>query len=424
MADGKDRVWIGNLGKHNEGTTTGAWLELPYDEHALGDWLREHVGIGEPRWDGGVYEEYWVDDADFCGRLGELSAGKLVGTWALLSTLNAAAQIAASLQEDVLEDVKAYIEADGVGNLDELCNVMLQADDICAWPLAQKKWFYSSEREAAARNIDLGVLVGDDDKTMRRHISAEKVGESYGEGGYFSGDVWLDSSCAGDIDDELCREDLIAGETHGGLTAAAKRAGASSMEEITEIAKGTMKSCGFFGESKHGDIDALAKKDPKLFLACANTIADIADYGNEDAVCAYVEGCLPASYGVTEVASVVQQAERLVFRELEPAWDKSDAEKLGEAIIKEQGVDSFSHEDLMEYFDEEDYAHDLIVDGDITVTDGFILNNGATEVDLDKYDHDEIVAEGADRARMLSRASELTAQGNVEPQMNKEGEEL
>lgn len=406
MVNGKDEVWIGNLGKYNEGSLTGAWLELPYDEDALGDWLRDHVGIGELRWDGGVYEETYIGDTDFCGRLGDLGAGKLVGSWTSLRLVNAAAQIAGSLRENALESVRAYVEADGVSSLEDLCNVMLQADEILAYLLREKLWYYGSPEKAVARNIDVAEAFCVDDEVMRKYISAEAVGEAVGQGGCFSGDVWLDTVATPDLALETCREDVIAGEAYGGLSAAAKAAGARD-EDVVWMAQDFLKSCGFFGEAKYGAIDAMASSDPELLVACANTIADTADYGNEDAVGAYVENCLPASYGPAEVAAVVQGAGELVFRELEPGRAKSDAVKLGEAVIEEWGTASFSHEDLTEYFDEEGYAHDLITVGDITVTDGFIMDNNATCVDLDKYDLDEILAEGADRARMCSRASEI-----------------
>lgn len=406
MANGKDKVWIGNLGKYNEGSLAGAWLELPYDEDTLSDWLGEHAGIGEPRWDGGVYEESFVGDTDLCGRLGELGAGELIGSCPSLRSLNATAQIAASLREDALENVRAYMEADGASNLEDLCNLMLQADEIVAYPLKEKQWYYGSPEKAVAQNIDVAEAFCVGDEEMRKHISADAVGEAYGQDGCFSGDVWLDTEATPDLARHACREDVISGETYGGFAAAAKATGAR-VDDVVWTAQDFLKSCGFFGEAKHGEIDAMASGDPELLVACANTIADVADYGNEDAVEAYVENCLPADYGPVEVAAVIQAADKLVYRELEPGWGKSDDARLGEAIVTEMGAASFSHEDLVEYFDEESYAHDLIVGGSITVTDGFIVDNDATEVDLDKYDHDEIIAEGADRARMCSRAAEL-----------------
>ena len=38
-------VWIGNLGKYNEGELVGEWLELPVSKKELDAFLREKVGL-------------------------------------------------------------------------------------------------------------------------------------------------------------------------------------------------------------------------------------------------------------------------------------------------------------------------------------------------------------------------------------------
>ena len=59
------KIFITNLGKYNEGSLVGEWADLD-DFESLED-LEESgffkkIGIGSPRWDGGVYEEYFVTD--------------------------------------------------------------------------------------------------------------------------------------------------------------------------------------------------------------------------------------------------------------------------------------------------------------------------------------------------------------------------
>lgn len=56
-------VFVENLGKYNEGELVGRWLELPCSDDELQSALKE-IGIGSPRFDGGVYEEWFVADWD------------------------------------------------------------------------------------------------------------------------------------------------------------------------------------------------------------------------------------------------------------------------------------------------------------------------------------------------------------------------
>ena len=38
-------VWVGNLGRYNEGTLIGGWLRLPVDEQRIDRFLTEQVGL-------------------------------------------------------------------------------------------------------------------------------------------------------------------------------------------------------------------------------------------------------------------------------------------------------------------------------------------------------------------------------------------
>ena len=39
------RVWVGNLGKYNEGILVGEWITLPMPKNQLDDILRNKVGL-------------------------------------------------------------------------------------------------------------------------------------------------------------------------------------------------------------------------------------------------------------------------------------------------------------------------------------------------------------------------------------------
>ena len=64
------KVWIGNLGKYNEGELVGEWLELPVSKKELNTFLREKVGLQLTQEEvekslaetGNCYEEYMIND--------------------------------------------------------------------------------------------------------------------------------------------------------------------------------------------------------------------------------------------------------------------------------------------------------------------------------------------------------------------------
>ena len=64
------KVWIGNLGKYNEGELVGEWLELPVSKKELNTFLREKVGLQLTQKEvekslaetGNCYEEYMIND--------------------------------------------------------------------------------------------------------------------------------------------------------------------------------------------------------------------------------------------------------------------------------------------------------------------------------------------------------------------------
>ena len=53
------RVYVGNIGRYNEGSLVGGWTTLPMGRDDLDAFLRDRVGI-----DGERYEEYRIDDFD------------------------------------------------------------------------------------------------------------------------------------------------------------------------------------------------------------------------------------------------------------------------------------------------------------------------------------------------------------------------
>ena len=64
----KSKVWIGNLGKYNEGVLMGEWVPLPIDEEAQNE-LFKRIGLEYYDDAGNLietgYEEYFIGDYDF-----------------------------------------------------------------------------------------------------------------------------------------------------------------------------------------------------------------------------------------------------------------------------------------------------------------------------------------------------------------------
>lgn len=58
MMNNEVKVWVGNLGKYNEGNLVGKWIELPIDEDDL-EKVLESIGI-----DNEEYEEIFIADYD------------------------------------------------------------------------------------------------------------------------------------------------------------------------------------------------------------------------------------------------------------------------------------------------------------------------------------------------------------------------
>ena len=40
-------IWVGNLGKYNEGELKGGWLELPKEKEEIDKFLKEVVGLND-----------------------------------------------------------------------------------------------------------------------------------------------------------------------------------------------------------------------------------------------------------------------------------------------------------------------------------------------------------------------------------------
>lgn len=132
-------VWVGNLGRYNEGTLIGGWLRLPTDEQRINRFLTEQVGLTldaqqayEIGRQGGVtYEEYGIFDHEYTGLLAALDYRP--GEYEDLHSLNTLAQAARIFTQDqpeALEAVRLAADMNGVHDPIGLANLLVQSEDI------------------------------------------------------------------------------------------------------------------------------------------------------------------------------------------------------------------------------------------------------------------------------------------------------
>ena len=139
-------VWIGNLGKYNEGELVGEWLELPVSKKELDTFLREKVGLQLTQEevdkalaeDGVCYEEYMINDY-------ETDLPIKVSEYSNLTMLNLLAL--ASERVNNMEAVEAYIDSQSTDDIEEIINIMLQEDEIPFYSYEEDSEYLSNEEK-------------------------------------------------------------------------------------------------------------------------------------------------------------------------------------------------------------------------------------------------------------------------------------
>ena len=97
------KIYLTNLGKYNEGSLVGEWVELPCTGSEL-EAVMERIGISDkPDENGNYYEEYFITDYETDVH------GLEVGEYDNLDELNELAETLDSLDEYDLEIVEAMI---------------------------------------------------------------------------------------------------------------------------------------------------------------------------------------------------------------------------------------------------------------------------------------------------------------------------
>jgi hypothetical protein len=230
-------VWIGNLGKYNEGELVGEWLELPVSKKELDAFLREKVGLQLTQEEvdkalvetGVCYEEYMINDY-------ETDLPIKISEYTNLTMLNLLAL--ASEKVNNMEAIEAYIDSQSTDDIEEIINIMLQEDDIPFYSYEEDSEYLSNEEKYGMSKANWnGLQEVLDQHNVSDYFDYERYGADDDVILYDTG--YLDSIESGNIDLHYY-----------------------SLEEIKETLN--------YDEEEIEIIKNELKKDPKFIQMCQN----------------------------------------------------------------------------------------------------------------------------------------------------------
>lgn len=179
-------VWIGNLGKYNEGELVGEWLKLPVSKQELDTFLREKVGLQLTQAEvdkaleeeGVCYEEYMINDY-------ETDLPIKISEYENLDNLNLLATIAENVND--MDAINAYVDSQGEMTLEELANLMEQEDDIAYFRFSNDSSSMSAEEKMGYEMADATGLL---DTLQKLQIEEFFDFEGYGSS-WENGDITI-----------------------------------------------------------------------------------------------------------------------------------------------------------------------------------------------------------------------------------------
>ena len=212
-------VWVGNLGRYNEGTLQGGWITLPVEPDELDRFLREVVGLetdSHKAYEAGlrgerVYEEYFVADYEYAGLLKDLSYRP--HEYVMLEDLNLLAGVAFTQCWDQ-EAVSCATGYDAIDDPLELANLIAQSDEVpfYRYDFAGIEWCENdSPEEKYGRMIAEaeGLTELLEARGAADYFDFERYGECMGQDYYLTDEGYLD--CTQDLPDldHYDREELM-----------------------------------------------------------------------------------------------------------------------------------------------------------------------------------------------------------------------
>ena len=137
-------IWVGNLGKYNEGELKGGWLELPKEKEEIDEFLKEVVGLNEE------YEEYMINDF-------ETDLPYKVSEYESIKMLNLLAKVSENIYN--MEAIEGYANSEGNLSIEQLMNIIIQEDEIPYYSYQIDSWTMSAEEKYGYRFAkDTGLL--------------------------------------------------------------------------------------------------------------------------------------------------------------------------------------------------------------------------------------------------------------------------
>lgn len=155
-------VWIGNLGKYNEGELVGGWLKLPKSDKEIDEFLKNVVELNDE------YEEYMINDY-------ETDLPYKVYEYDSIRELNLLAKIAEEVED--MDKINGYIDAQGSLSKLELMNLLKQEDRISFYNYEDDVTNASLEHKYGYTMAELwGVARLLEDNDLSMYFDYEKYG--------------------------------------------------------------------------------------------------------------------------------------------------------------------------------------------------------------------------------------------------------
>lgn len=365
---GLDSIWVGNIGRYNEGSLVGGWIPLPQDPSTIWETIKETAAVNR------FHEEVMIFDTNLEGPMGDM--GVRVEELTDIDDLNLLAAVIDSTGVVDSEAVNLY-----VGNRDSLsdplavANTVIQADEIPYRSWDDSKDTYSSDEEHLGYQMvdELGGLENMSRDTLENHFDYEQYGRALEQGLYLDNNGYIPATA--DIDTDYYDAADVADEfgiVEDDLT-----------EEEVEAARRDLKE-GDWGISS-GVID---EAEPLEVVGCARALEGLS-VSEQEAVSLYSKNCLNYFDGVCELANVALQADEIMYTAFDQDIVASDnIERLG---IQEFNADEMERDELELYFDYEDYGQSLA--DDFIFGDAGYLDVCADGPDLTEYSRDDLMEE-------------------------------
>lgn len=172
-------VWIGNLGRYNEGALVGEWVRFPTSRDEI-DAVMKRIGIGTTDVFGQPYEEWFIGDYD-CYVKG---MSTYLGEYESLDELNYLTSRIERMRDGEFEGFLAAIElGDNLTNCKDLINLTYSAEDYVFEPdiHSDSDLGYWAAKEWAGPQLK---ALGD----LEQYFNYEKYGKDVrlAEGGIFT----------------------------------------------------------------------------------------------------------------------------------------------------------------------------------------------------------------------------------------------